>query len=112
MAKPSARRAKSIPSQNLPVPVRVDGKEIALPEQLIGKAKDYRAKARSKRTLIEYAKHWRKFDAWCKQSGRDPLPANAETMVGYVTWMAEGQGIEKPLSAAYITIAVSAIRFR
>jgi len=41
----------------------------------------------SERTMRCYASDWRVFVAWCMAAGRRPLPASAETLTLYVTWL-------------------------
>lgn len=38
-------------------------------------------------TLKGYASDWLQFTRWCDQAGRNPLPASADTVALYVTWM-------------------------
>jgi site-specific recombinase XerD len=47
------------------------------------------ASVRAKRTVSAYASDWRQFDRWCRMAGRETLPASAETLQLYVTWMFE-----------------------
>lgn len=88
------------------------GTEIALPDALLGKAKNYASKSRSEKTLRDYAKQWKKFQRWANKNGRESLPAGVETLAGYMTWMAEGQDDGKAMSVSSIDSAMSAIRFR
>jgi site-specific recombinase XerC len=85
--------------------------DLALPADLIGKAKDYAAKSRSERTLTEYRKWFAKYVGWCDANGRTPMPASPETLAGFMTWLASGQGAAKPMASASISVAVSAIKF-
>jgi integrase len=85
--------------------------EVALPRELMEKAQDYANKSRSRRTLEEYAKLWRKFDGWCVKNGRDSMPSSVQTLAAYVTWMASGQDQGKSISTGYIHAAISAIKF-
>ncbi|HEY1865924.1 MAG TPA: tyrosine-type recombinase/integrase [Candidatus Acidoferrales bacterium] len=48
------------------------------------------ASVRAKRTISAYACDWRQFDRWCRMAGRETLPASAETLQLYITWMFEG----------------------
>ena len=67
------------------------GTEIALPTELIGSAKDYAQKSKSKRTLRDYACWWRKFETWCDANGRSSMPAGVDTVTAFIVWMADGQ---------------------
>jgi integrase len=42
------------------------------------------AAAKAPLTLVGYASDWRLWTAWCKATGRDPLPAPPETLCEYV----------------------------
>lgn len=86
--------------------------ELALPIELLKKARGYASKSRSERTLKEYARCWKQFGRWCDQNQRDPLPASTETLVGYITWMAGGQDNGKSIATSTIAQAFAAIKFR
>ena len=64
------------------IPLPADGGELALPEALIERAKDYMAESLSERTREAYARWWRVFTAWCTRHGRQALPASPETIAG------------------------------
>lgn len=85
--------------------------DLALPADLIGKAKDYEAKSRSERTIKEYQKWFAKFVRWCDANSRSPIPASPETLSGFITWLASGQDKARPLAIASINVAVAAIKF-
>lgn len=85
--------------------------ELALPDELIRKAKSYAVNARSERTRKEYGRCWRQFTAWCEANGREPLPAGVETVAAYITVLAEHGGPKgKPLAITSINQALSAIK--
>jgi integrase len=92
------------------IPAREAGREIALPEQLIAKAKDYAVHARAARTRKRYKECWRDFERWCETHGREPLPASVETVVAYATWMGAGRNDGKTLAVNTISQALSAIK--
>ena len=48
-----------------------------------------RASVRAGRTIEAYESDWRQFDRWCRVVGRPSLPACAETLELYLTWMFE-----------------------
>src|ERR1700680_1685180 len=106
------RPPKHKPQSTSLIIARPSGTEVALPEELVGKARHYAAKSRSERTLHEYAKFWKKFERWCVSCGRDALPASIETVAGYMTWLAGGQDKGRPLAGGSISVAVAAIKFR
>ena len=41
----------------------------------------------SPHTRRAYESDWREFTAWCAQEARDPLPATAETLTEYATYL-------------------------
>ena len=84
--------------------------ELALPDELIAKAKTYAVHARSERTRHEYGRCWRDFTAWCQTMGRDALPASVETVAAYLSWLASGRGRGKPLAVSSIGQAAAAIK--
>lgn len=86
------------------------GGEIALPDDLIAKAKGYAVEARAERTRERYRQCWVAFTRWCEDNGRSPLPAGVETVAAYATWLASGRDNGKPLAASSITQALSAIK--
>src|ERR1700680_2020520 len=85
------RPPKHKPQSTSLIIARPSGTEVALPEELVGKARHYAAKSRSERTLHEYAKFWKKFERWCVSCGRGALPASSGTVAGYMTLLAAGQ---------------------
>ena len=54
------------------------------PVDLVRAAHDFAAGAKSPRTRDAYRKAWAGFVAWCDASGRQSLPANAETVALYL----------------------------
>lgn len=84
--------------------------ELALPSDLIDRARDFAVNARSERTRKEYARCWRQFEAWCSKHHRLALPASIETVVAYVTWLADGGDKGKPLAVSSIEQALAAIK--
>lgn len=91
------------------VPVAPTGGELALPDDLVAKAKGYAVEARAERTRERYRQCWRAFASWCDDNGRSPLPAGVETVAAYATWLGSGRDNGKPLAASSITQALSAI---
>ncbi|HTU03549.1 MAG TPA: site-specific integrase [Candidatus Sulfotelmatobacter sp.] len=63
--------------------------------------------APAENTLRAHDYDWGNFTAWCEQHGRVPLPATAQTLLDYVTWMMEKP---KPSSPASIDRAMGSIR--
>lgn len=85
------------------------GSEVALPDELIERAKDYMAEALSERTREAYGRWWRVFTSWCERHGRQPLPASPETIAAWLTALADGAGGGKPLARASINQALAAV---
>jgi integrase len=52
--------------------------------------KKYAARARSERTLAEYARDVRLFTSWCGEQGFTPLPAPPEVVCAFITALADG----------------------
>jgi len=63
--------------------------------------------APAENTLLAHDYDWGNFIAWCAEHGRVPLPATAQTLLDYVTWMMEKP---KPSSPASIDRAMGSIR--
>lgn len=102
---------KPSPSANALVPVTHTGTEIALPDALIQSARGFAKHSRSERTRIEYGLWWKDFVGWCDAHGRDSLPASPNTVIAYITYLAEGRGgTKKPLAVASISVAMAAIK--
>ena len=91
------------------IPLPADGGELALPEALIERAKDYMAESLSERTREAYARWWRVFTAWCTRHGRQALPASPETIAAWMTALADGEDGGRGLARASINQAISAI---
>ena len=84
--------------------------EVALPQDLIDKAREYAVNSRSERTRKEYARCWRDFVVWCANNKRSHLPASLDTIVAYVAWLASGRGVGKPLAVSSIGQAMAAVK--
>lgn len=85
--------------------------DVALPEDLIAKARDYASKSRSERTLDAYQRWFAKFVTWCDANRQSPMPASPATVAGYITWLASGQDQNKPMAVTSINVAISAVMF-
>jgi integrase len=88
-----------------------DRREVAIPEDIVAKARDYAVHARAERTRKEYGRCWREFAAWCDRNGRAPLPAGVDTVVAYVTWLGSGRDDGVTLAVVTITQALAAIKY-
>jgi integrase len=92
------------------VPLPPDGgTEIALPEVLVERAKDYMAESLSPRTREAYGRWWRQFTGWCDHHGRQALPAAPETIAAWLTALADGTDTGRPLARASINQALAAV---
>lgn len=63
--------------------------------------------APAENTLLAHGYDWGNFTAWCDEQGRVPLPATAQTLLDYVTWMMEKPS---PSAPASIDRAMGSIR--
>lgn len=63
--------------------------------------------APAENTLLAHGYDWGNFTTWCEQHGRVALPATAQTLLDYVTWMMEKP---KPAAPASIDRAMGSIR--
>jgi integrase len=54
-------------------------------------------------TVRGYASDWRVFDRWCVLAGRPSLPATADTVSLYVTWMLEEAGRRVSTSERHVS---------
>jgi integrase len=90
-----------------------DAGELALPDELIGRAKDYAKEALAEATRTSYALWWRIFSGWCDRHGRQALPASPETVAAWLTALADGTdaGTRKPLTKGSINVALAAVTF-
>jgi integrase len=86
------------------------GGELALPTDLIDRARTYAEQSRSPATRKVYARCWRDFNNWCQVHKRLALPANVDTIIAYVTWLASGRDCNKPLAISSIDQALAAIK--
>jgi integrase len=91
------------------IPLPDEGAEIALPEALVERAKDYMAEALSPRTRAAYSHWWRRFTGWCEKHGRQPLPASPETVAAWLTALADGTDTGRPLARASINQGLAAV---
>ena len=91
------------------IPLPSAGSEVALPDALIERAKDYMAEALSERTREAYGRWWRVFFAWCEKHGRQAMPASPDTIAAFLTALADGVDGGKPLARATINQALAAV---
>jgi site-specific recombinase XerD len=91
------------------VPLPPGGTEIALPEALVERAKDYMSEALAQRTREAYARWWRVYTGWCEHHGRRALPASPETIAAWLTALADGTDSGRPLARASINQALAAV---
>ena len=90
--------------------VAVRDGERQLPAELIEQARTYRVEARAEATRRAYARCWRDFTAWCETSGRIALPADPETLAGYLAWLASGKGTGRPPAIASLQVVLAALK--
>jgi site-specific recombinase XerD len=54
-------------------------------------------------TALAYQSRWRSFAAWCGSAGRVPLPATAQTVAAYLTYLAVDRGLKATTVDAHLT---------
>jgi len=64
------------------------GEETPLPAELVATAKAFQTMARAASTRRAYHRAWTDFDDWCRQHGRQSLPASPETVAAWLAWKA------------------------
>jgi integrase len=85
------------------------GTEVALPDELIERARNYMAESLSERTREAYGRWWARFAGWCDRHGRQALPASPETIAAWLTALADGADGMRPLARASINQALAAV---
>jgi integrase len=92
------------------IPLSPDsGTEIALPEVLVERAKEYAKESLSPRTREAYSYWWRRFTGWAERHGRQALPASPETIAAWLTDLADGTDTGRPLARASINQGLAAV---
>jgi integrase len=54
-------------------------------------------------TVLAYRSRWRSFEAWCRDAGRVALPATAQTVAAYLTYLAVDRGLKATTADAHLT---------
>jgi integrase len=54
-------------------------------------------------TALAYQSRWRSFEAWCRGAGRVALPATAQTVAAYLTYLAVDRGLKATTADAHLT---------
>jgi site-specific recombinase XerD len=54
-------------------------------------------------TALAYQSRWRSFEAWCLDAGRVALPATAQTVAAYLTYLAVDRGLKATTADAHLT---------
>jgi site-specific recombinase XerD len=86
-----------------------EGGEVALPDELIERAKDYMSEAFAERTRQAYRYWWRVFTDWCDRHGRQALPASPETIAAYLAAAADGAVTGRRLARSSLNQGLAAI---
>src|SRR5262245_28187901 len=86
------------------------GGERQLPSELIEQAKTFRVQARAEATRRAYGRCWRDFATWCETSGRIALPADPETLAGYLSWLAGGKETGRTPAIASLQVVLAALK--
>lgn len=126
-------RAKPATPSNALVPLSAGGTQIALPEALVASAGRFAKHSRAPSTRTMYAFWWKDFGAWCASNGRERFPITpnmrgmdpedakealqdaqntmTSTLIGYITYLAQGRGgTTKPLAPSSIDQAMAALK--
>lgn len=53
-------------------------------------------------TARAYQSRWRSFETWCEEQGRIPLPATAQTVAAYLTYLAVSKGLKAATASAHL----------
>jgi hypothetical protein len=104
------RTGKALTQLGLVEDSLVSRRERQLPAEIVEQTKTYRVEARAKATRRAYARCWRDFTAWCESSGRIALPADPETLAGYLTWLASGKGTGRPPAITSLQVVLAALK--
>jgi integrase len=54
-------------------------------------------------TALAYRSRWRSFESWCRAVGRVALPATAQTVAAYLTYLAVDQGLKATTADSHLT---------
>jgi hypothetical protein len=84
--------------------------ERQLPAELVEQARTYRVEARAAATRRAYARCWRDFTAWCEAISRTALPADVQTLAGYLAWLAGGKGTGRLPAIASLQVVLAALK--
>jgi integrase len=77
--------------------------------RLVARAKAYADESRAKETRRAYSGDWRRFTAWCRSQGFEPLPPSAAKTASFAAWMADGGNRGRPYLVGTIRRALSSI---
>jgi integrase len=91
------------------IPLPAERTEIALPDALIERAKDYAAQALAERSRAAYQRWWCRFQAWADNHGRQALPASPATLAAWIVDLADGTSTGRPLAKSSINQAVAGV---
>mgnify|MGYP001605975022 CR=1 FL=1 len=69
---------------------RVVGAPLALPADVAQEARRLMSESRAKNTQRAYAADWKVFAEWCAAQGRQPFPANPDTVAAYIVALSRG----------------------
>lgn len=98
--RPAARPPRDLPRD--PVGARYGAADFALPAA----AAELIEEAVPENTAVAYRSRWRSFSAWCENAGRVALPATAQTVAAYLTYLA----VDRGLKATTVDAHLAAIR--
>jgi integrase len=91
------------------IPLPAEGTELALPDALVERAKDYASQALAERSRAAYQKWWARFEGWAECHGRQAMPASPESLAAWIVDLADGATTGRPLAKASINQAIAAV---
>jgi integrase len=96
-------------TNNVLVPLAPAAGEVALPDELIERVKQYAAEAFSERTRSAYSRWWRVFLDWCDRHDRQALPASPATVAAWLASAADGVDTGRPLARSSLNQGLAAV---
>jgi hypothetical protein len=87
------------PADAAPAPDAYSGADYAIPDETAALIRE----AVPENTALAYRSRWRSFEAWCRGAGRVALPATAQTVAAYLTYLAVERGLKATTAGAHLT---------
>jgi integrase len=80
-------------------PVGYDRADFQVPDETAALIRE----AVPENTALAYRSRWRSFEDWCRAAGRVALPATAQTVAAYLTYLAVDRGLKASTADAHLT---------